>query len=167
MTTEISLSYSRVEAQFTSTQIIARQQNLALAYQDKNPSSVLNNQQQQIVDEVGISDAAIKQFEEAQKLAEQLQAYTDYLYGRNNNDDLVRLTEPDGNATAVVAGRSTELSASITTASIREETLDINARFSEDGNLEALSISKAETSFEYEPIEVSLRDTQFFGTYSA
>jgi K+-sensing histidine kinase KdpD len=166
MATEISLSYQRVDAQFTSTQVNASRQNLALAYQGKNPSNLLSAQQQQIVDEVGISDAAIKQFEEAQKLAQQLQAYTDYLYGRSDDKNLVRLTEPDGEATAVVVGRSTELSASITTASVREETLDVNARFDNDGDLEELSISKTETNIEYERIEVSLRDTQFFGAYT-
>jgi len=165
MTTEISLSYQRVEAQFTSTQINASQQSLALGIQDKNPSDILNKQQKQIVDEVGISDAAIQKFEEAQALISQIESYTDYLFGRDSNNNSIRLTEPNGEATAYVAGRSTELSASITTASIREETLDINARFDDEGKLEALSISKTETSVEYERIDVSLRDTQFFGAF--
>lgn len=166
MATEISLSYQRTQAQFTSVEVNASRKNIALAYQNKNPSDILNRQQQQIVDEVGISDAAIKQFEEAQKLAKQLEAYTDYLYGRDRENNTVRLKEPDDKATAVVAGRSTELSASITKASIQQETLDINARFDEEGNLEELSISKTETNIEYERIEVSLRDTQFFGAFS-
>jgi len=166
MTTEISLSYQRVEAQFSTTQINARQQSLALATQDNNPSDILNTQQKQIVDEVGISDAAIQAFEDAQALIAQIESYTDYLFGRDRDNNTVRLTEPNGEATAVVAGRSTELSASITTASIREETLDINARFDDDGNLEALSISKTETNIEYERIDVSLRDTQFFGAFT-
>lgn len=166
MATEISLSYQRVEAQFSTTKINANRQNLALAYQDKAPSDILNTQQQQIVDEVGISEAAIQKFEEAQALIEQIQSYTDYLFGRDRDNNSVNLTEPNGEATAVVAGRSTELSASITTASIREETLDINARFDDDGNLEELTISKTETNIEYERIEASLRDTQFFGAFN-
>ncbi len=165
MTTEISLSYQRTQAQITSVQVNAQQQNLALAYQNKNPSSILNKQQQQIVDEVGISDAAIKQFEEAQKLAAQLQSYTDYLLGRDR-DNKVQLKQPDDEATVYVAGRSTALSASITTASIAQETLDVKARFDEEGNLEELSISKTETNIEYKRLELSLRDTEFYGAFT-
>lgn len=163
MTTDISLSLRTIEAQISSTQINVRDQSLSLVGRQA-PANALNTQQQQIVDEVGISDEAIQLFEEAQRLANQLQAYNDYLFG-GDRDNLVRLTEPNGQSTAVVSGRSSELAASITTASIREETLDINASFNESGDLQELSITRTETNIEYERIEVSLRDTQFFGAF--
>lgn len=162
MTTEISLSYQRTQAQFTSVQVNSRERSLALAYKDKNPSDILSRQQQQIVDEVGISEAAVKQFEEAQKLAAQLEAYNDYLYGRGGGNS-VRLKKLDGQATVYVAGQSSELSASITTAQIHQETLDIKAQFDDDGNLQELSVKKTEINVEYISAELITRDTQFFG----
>lgn len=164
MTTDISLSLRSIEAQFIRQEIYVRDKSLSLS-DNQGRTNPLNSQQQQIVDEVGISDEAVQLFEEAQRLADQLQAYNDYLFG--DGDLLARLTEPNDQVDFTVEGRSSELSASITAASIREETLDVNASFNENGGLQSLSINRSETNIDYERIEVSLRDTHFFGSFQA
>jgi len=160
---EVSASFTSVEASYTKLQAVSERSALAIEKKgaQPQPSSVLNNQQQQIVDEVGISEAAIAQFEEAQALADQLQNYLNYLNG-NAGDLKVQITANDNQPDVSIAGESTKLSASIEIATYKEETLDINAKFDDAGNLQELSVNKTSVSAEYVRADVSFESTQFF-----
>ncbi|GEM_PF-2828595 len=162
---EINASFRSVET--SVTQINASVERNALAVQTNgardngNNLSLLNNQQQQIIDEVGISEAAIQQFEDAQILAEQLQGYLDYLNG-GSRDIQVQLTANDNEPNVEIAGRSTRLAADITVATYNEETLDVSATFDDAGNLTELSIEKTSIRAEFVQANLILEDRQFF-----
>jgi len=160
---EIQASFTSVEASYTSIQASSERHALAIEKKGNRPPPPpsLNNQQQQIVDEVGISQEAIAKFEEAQALADQLQGYLDYLNG-NTDDITVQITANDNEANTTIAGSSSKLSASIEVATYKEETLDINAKFDDAGNLTELSIDKTSVTAEYIKADLILEERQFF-----
>ena len=159
---ELNLSLRSVEASVTQFQASSERQLLAARVSgEESQSSLLNNQQKQIVDEVGISQEAIQKLEEAQILAEQLRQYTDYLNGRDGTAT-IRIVANDNEPDVEIAGRSTSLSASFTQVSYTEETLDINAKFDDAGNLQELSIDKTTVSAEYTRADLILEDRQFY-----
>lgn len=159
---QLLVSYRSVEAEFTSIQATSQQQNLAVAVRgNKQSSNLLNPQERQIVDDVDISDAALQKLEEAQILAKQLQEYLNYLKGKKGQS-LPRITVPSDDPDVVIAGRSTNLSASITVGSIKEETLEISASFDDEGNIKELSVTKTQISSQFIQAEIILEDRQFY-----
>lgn len=160
--TQVVATYQSTQASVTKFQASAEQQVLGVQIRDdKNSPSLLNPQQKQIVDDVDINPDALKKLEEAQVLTRQLQAYLDYLKGRENKP-APQLSRPEGEASAVIQGRSTKLAASITVAQYKEETLKIAADFDDDGNLTSLTIDKREVTAEYVRADLLLEDRQFF-----
>ncbi|MCI5060008.1 MAG: hypothetical protein MRY79_02930 [Alphaproteobacteria bacterium] len=160
--TQIAVSYRSVEVNVTSLQVAEQRQRFDLRVGQKpEPSNILNNQERQIFDDVGISDAALEKLEEAKKLAEQLQDYLDYLKGRGRENS-VKITPPQGEPSDVIAKRSTRLAASVTVGSITEKTLEISAEFDEAGKLSELSVSKSETTVEFVRAELTLEQRGFF-----
>ncbi len=164
----IELNASFKSTEISVTQLKASAERNALAVQTNNQqkpsSSLLNDQQRQIVDEVGISDAAIQKFEDAQILADQLRGYVDYLNGNSNSESgfPISITANDNEPTTTIAGSSSKLSASVTAVSFKEETLDINAKFDDAGNLTELSIDKTSVTAEYIKADLILEERQFF-----
>lgn len=167
MMNQIVATFKSVEASYTS--IKASSQRQALAVQiggDQKPSNLLNNQQQQIVDEVGISEGALQKFEDAQALISQLQGYLNYLNGNGSALD-VRITEANDEADVTIAARETNIAASIEVATYKEENIELTADFDDNGNLTSLSVSKETISAEYIKASYIVEDKQFFAQFSA
>lgn len=158
---EINASVTRTQTSVTSYQASA--QKSTLAYQKRGAVlSNLTNQQNQIVDEVGISTEAIQQLEEAQRLNQQLRAYNDYLNGNAQPNILVTLTANDNTPDVGIAGQSTKLSASITVAEVQQETLSISAKLNDEGNLTELSVSKETISAQYIQADITSEEFSFY-----
>ncbi len=163
---QVVASYRSIEANVMSFQASSQRQSVSVQGSGvKKHSHILNTQEQQIVDEVGISDAAVKQFEESQLLAQKLQEYLDYLKGRESRD-LPRIKSLDDEASISISGRSTNLAASVTVGSIKEETLEIVADFDDDGALSALTVTQTQTTVEFIHAEIILEDRQFYAAIS-
>ena len=164
---EFNASFRSVETSVTQINASIERNALAVrangARDNSDNLSLLNNQQQQIIDEVGISEAAIQQFEDAQILAEQLQGYLDYLNGGSRNVE-VQLTANDNEPNVEIAGRSTRLAADITVATYNEETLEISGTIDDAGNLTELSIERTSISAEFVQANLILEDRQFFAS---
>ena len=157
---QVLASYRSVEASFTSIEASLQKQSLAARVKANSDSpDILNKQQQQLTDEVDISDSALQKFEEARLVEEQLRAYLNYLKGRE--EDIPRIKYDNDEPTAYITEQSTNLSASITAASIHEETLEISADIDEDGNINSLTVTKTSASVEFVRIEAVLEDYQF------
>lgn len=162
---ELNASFKSVETSYTSLQVSSERHSLAVERQGNKapPPPPLNNQQQQIVDEVGISQEAIQKFQEAQALADQLIGYLDYLNGNTDNDGTsVQIISNDNEPSVTIAGESSKLSASIEVATYKEQTLDINAKFDDAGNLQELSINASSITAEYVRAELITEQRQFF-----
>ena len=159
--TEINASITRTQTSVTSYQ--ASYERNTLAYQKRGDEALnLTNQQNQIVDEVGISQEAIQQLEEAQRLDQQLRAYNDYLNGDAQPNILVTLTANDNTPDVEIAGQSTRLSASITIAEVSQETLSVSATLDDDGNLTELSVSKESISAQYIQADITSEEFSFY-----
>ncbi len=164
---EINASVTSTRTSITSYQATSERNALAVRSNGNNkpPSaSVLNNQQNQIVDEVGISQEAIAQFEEAQRLNEQIRAYSGYLNGDDAPSSVISFVANanDNDADVEIAGQSTKLSASITVAEYSEETLSLSAKIDDDGNLTELTISKESISAQYISAEITSEEFSFY-----
>lgn len=161
---ELNLSVKSSQLNVTSYQATTERNTLNVQVGGNNPTpSALNNQEQQIVDQVGISPEALQKFEDAKLLANQLQNYSDYLNGKNKGQGgNVRLVANDNKPDVTISGQSTQLSASYTLATYYEETLDVSAQFDDDGNLQSLSIDQSKISATYEKAELILNDSQFY-----
>ena len=158
---EINASITRTQTSVTSYQASAERNNLA--YQKRGDESQnLTNQQNQIVDEVGISTEAVQQLQEAQRLDQQLRAYNDYLNGGTQPNILVTLIANDNEPDVEIAGQSTRLSASITIAEVEQETLSVSAKLDDDGNLTELSVSKETISAQYIQADITSEEFSFY-----
>ena len=162
---QVVASFRSVEAELTSVQLSSQRQSLAVRVGGGEKPNLLNKQQNDIVDGVDLSQEAVQKLEEAQVLARQLADYLDYLKGRGPNP-LARITAPDENPDVVVAGRSTNLAASITAGKITEKTLEISANFDDEGNLSELTITKTQASVEFVKADFILEDRQFYAAIS-
>lgn len=162
---QVVASFRSVEAELTSVQLASQQQSLAVRLDGGEKPSPLNKQQNDIVDDVDLSQAALQKLEEAQVLARQLEQYLDYLKGRSKNL-LPRITAPAENPDVVIAGRSTNLAASITAGKITEKTLEISADFDDEGNLNELTVTKTQTTVEFVKADFILEDRQFYAAIS-
>ena len=160
---EGSIKIHSVSAEIT--QLRAQSERQALAYKASKPApaSIFNTQENQIIDDVNISDAAVKQLEEARALNQQLQKYLDHLKGNNKAGNNVRLV-PANNNREEVATRVTSFDASITAGTITEETLEIDFTLDDDGNLKELTVSASKTTTEFVSAEFTLSDTQFYAS---
>ena len=160
---EVNATFKSLELSYTSFQASRESQSLAVrANSSRLSSSLLNPQENQIVDDVGISSEAVQQFEEAKILADQLQNYLDYLNGRGGDDGVLRITENDNQPDVEIAGRSTNIAASIEIATYSEETLEVQASFDDSGNLQELSIDRTIVTAEYIRADFILEDRQFY-----
>ncbi len=162
---ELNLSLRSVEARVTQFEASSERNALAVQVGNRNAqTSLLNNQQQQIIDEIGISQEAVQQFEEAQVLADQLRQYTDYLNGRDNAPTNIQITATtnDNEPDVTIASRSSRLAASVTVVSVQENTLDVHATFDDVGNLTELSIDRTSISAEYVRAEFITEQRSFF-----
>lgn len=162
---QVVASFRSVEAELTSVQLSSQRQSLAVRVGGGEKPNLLNKQQNDIVDGVDLSQEAVQKLEEAQALARQLAEYLDYLKDRGSNP-LARITAPDENPDAVIAGRSTNLAASITAGKITEKTLEISADFDDEGNLSELTITKTQASVEFVRADFILEDRQFYAAIS-
>lgn len=159
---EVNASFRSVEASVTQVKTYSERNALAVrAEGDRPQSSLLNPQEKQIVDEVGISAEALQKFEDAKLLADQLQDYMDYLNGAGKSN-LIQITANDNEPDVVIEGQSTKLAASVTAVTYKEETLDINAKFDDSGNLQELSIDKQSITAEYVKAELITEQRQFY-----
>lgn len=145
------------------TQLKARAERQALAYRSSKPSqnTIFNRQENQIIDDVNISDAAIKQLEQARSFNNKLEKYLDYLKGNNQNKRDVRLILQNRNDEQISA-RVTSFDASITAGKITGETLEIDFTLNDIGNLTDLTIGTSKTTTEFVSSERTLSDTQFY-----
>ncbi len=160
---EVNASIRSVQASVTQFQASSERNALAVQVNgQKETPSLLNNQEKQIVDEVGISAEALQKFEDAKLLADQLQDYLDYLNGRSSTHNSIQITANDNRPDIEISGESTKLSASFTQVTYQEETLDINAKFDDAGNLQELSIDKTSVSAEYTRADLILEESQFY-----
>lgn len=159
--TQVLASYRSTQAEFVSLQASSQQTSLTVLAKDNSPSNLLNKQENQLADEVSISPEAIEKFEEARRLQEFLDSYLRYLKGEPD-DELPKVGEVNGEPTAVVAGQSTNISASITAGRITEESLEIAADIDEEGNINALTVTKTETTVEFVSAELSVQDFGFY-----
>jgi len=122
--------------------------------------SLLNTQESQIIDDVNISDAALKQLEDSRALNNQLQRYLDYLRGEDNQTS-VTITSRD-NRPEAIAARATTVEASITAGKINKTNIDIDFTLNDDGELNELTVKASQTTTEFIRAEYSLNDTQFY-----
>jgi len=162
---EVNASFQSVKTSVSSLQ--AQYKSNSLAYQKgSNDKSLgfLNTQENQIADEVDISQQAIKALEEARALSDFLQNYLDYLNGNNSTISVSISPVQEQNTGTQIASRSTELSASITKVSYEEENLELTARFTDEGQLQELIVEKSSLKAEYLKAEISLKDTQFYAS---
>lgn len=162
---QVVASFRSVEAELTSVQLASQRQSLAVRIGGDEKPNLLSKQQNDIVDGVDLSQAALQKLEEAQVLARQLADYLDYLKGRSKNI-LPKITAPDDNPDVVIAGRSTNLAASITAGKVTEKTLEISADFDDEGNLSELTVTKTQTSIEFVKADFILKDRQFYAAIS-
>ena len=164
--TQIVASYRSVEADVTSYQAALQRQNLSLNITGKKPKDEnLSPQAQQIVDDVGISQEALDKLKEAQKLADYLQSYLDYLKGRGKTPPARIIPPQEGSGPRVeISGQSTNLAASVTVGSIRAETLEVTATLDDNGNISELSITKTSTTIEFAQIDITRQDQQFYAS---
>lgn len=160
---EGSIKIQSVSAEVT--QLRAHSERQAIAYKSSKPApaSIFNNQENQIIDDVNISDAAVKQLEEARALNQQLQRYLDHLKGNNQASNNVRLAPANGNREEIAA-RVTSFDASITAGTITEETLEIDFTLDDVGNLKELTVSVSKTTTKFVSLEFMLTDTQFYAS---
>lgn len=166
MTQQVLASYRSVQAEITSFQATAQRQSLDVRINGNQKSShLLNRQERQIVDDVGISEEALKKLDDLRQLEQQLKEYLDYLKGHDRGY-LVTLSPRNEESAVEIQGRSTNISASITVASYHEETLEIAASVDDDGNISELTITKTETTSEFVQAEFILEDTQFYAAIS-
>lgn len=163
MTIQGSISIQSVQADIT--QISARSERSALAYQSgsKAPTpSLLNTQESQIVDDVSISDAAVKQLQDTRALNNQLQRYLDYL--RSDDSETSVTLQPADNRSEAIAARATTVEASITAGKITETNIDIDFTLNDEGKLTELTVKASQTTTEFVRAEYSLSDTQFYAS---
>ena len=156
-----SISIQSVQADIT--QISARSERSALAYQSGSKAhtpSLLNTQESQIVDDVSISDAAIKQLQETRALNNQLQQYLDDLRSDDNQTN-VTITQAD-NRPEAIAARATTVKASITAGKITETNLDIDFTLNDAGELTDLTVKASQTTTEFVSAKYSMSDIQFY-----
>jgi len=108
-------------------------------------SPLLNAQQNQIVDDVGISPEAIQKLEQARVLENQLRQYLNYLKGEAPQN--VLLVEANDNSEgARIDARSESLSASISYTETTATQTNISARFTDEGELVDLAIDQIRVS---------------------
>lgn len=158
-----SLSIQSVQADIT--QIAVRSERTALAYQSGSKASgslLLNTQESQIIDDVSISDAAVKQLEDTRALNNQLQRYLDYLRGEDNQTSVTIISKD--NRPEAIAARATTVEASITAGKITETNIDIDFSLNDDGQLTELTVKASQTTTEFIRAEYSLNDTQFYAS---
>ena len=158
---EGSIKIQSVSAEVT--QLRAHSERQAIAYKSSKPvpASIFNTQENQIIDDVNISNAAVKQLEDARALNNQLQKYLDYLKGKDN--DKIRLVPANSNREEIAA-RVTSFDASITVGKITEETLEIDFTLDDAGNLKELTVSASKMTTEFVSLEFMLTDTQFYAS---
>jgi len=165
MSIQGSISISSVQAEIS--QISAKSERQAVAYRSNSnpssPASFLNAQENQIVDDVNISDAAVKQLEQARALNDQLQSYLDYLKGNDQNKTNVRLV-PTSAPTQEIAARATSLEASITAGKVTESNIDIDFTLDDNGDLSSLSVEASKTTTEFVSTSYTLSDTAFYAS---
>lgn len=158
---EGSIKIQSLQADITQVKAHSKHQSLAYASSNKNQSSPLfNKHENQIIDDVNISDSALKQLENIQILNKQLQKYINYLKGNNDNNK-VKIV-PDDNRKEAIAAKATSFDASITAGKIIEKTLDIDFKLNDDGSLNELTVSTSETTTEFVNAKFTLSDTQFY-----
>lgn len=160
-----SISIQSLSAEIT--QISTRSERQALAYQSGSKApvpSLLNSQESQIVDDVNISDLAVKQLQDARSLNNQLQRYLDYLRG-DDSENKVTLT-PSNDRAEAIAARATSFEANITAGKITETNLEVDFTLDDEGNLTELSVKASQTTTEFVKAEFTLSDTQFFAARS-
>lgn len=158
-----SISIQSVQADIT--QISARSERSALAFQSGSTapaSSFLNTQESQIVDDVNISEAAVKQLQDARALNNQLQQYLDYLRS-DDGQTSVTITQAD-NRPEAIAARATTVQASITAGRITESNLDIDFTLNDAGELTDLTVKASQTTTEFVRAEYTLSDVQFYAS---
>ena len=159
---EFSASISSTRTSIASYQSTYEREAVAVRTQNQTQNPLLNAQQNQIVDEVGISQEAIAQFEEAQRLNEQIRNYSDYLNGDNNS--VLSFVANDNESRTEISGQSTKLSASVTVAEYSEETLNISGTIDADGNLSTLTVSKETINAQYISAEITREDFSFYAS---
>ena len=159
---EFSASISSTRTSIASYQSTYEREAVAVRTQNQTQNPLLNAQQNQIVDEVGISQEAIAQFEEAQRLNEQIRNYSDYLNGDNNS--VLSFVANDNESRTEISGQSTKLSASVTVAEYNEETLNISGTIDDDGNLSTLTVSKETINAQYISAEITREDFSFYAS---
>lgn len=158
---QVLATYRSVETNVTHVQLASSRQDIAIQLNNSSKIDDLNLQQQQLVDEVVISQEAVDKLQQAQKLLKHLQNYLDYLYGREKKVD-VKIGLPEDNPEVTIEGRSTNLAASVTVVTYSEESLEILADFDDGGNVTGLSIAKTSIDAEYIHASYILEDTQFY-----
>ena len=148
---ELNASISTYSQKQVSIESQSQRQFLSVAKNhggDKKPD-LLNatNQDNQIIDDLDISAAAIKKLNEAKALSEQIQNYLDYLNGETpQNIVLTTPSNDNDNSNIQINAQSVETSTSISYSETTATQTDINARFTDDGELIDLEINQIRVS---------------------
>lgn len=138
-------SYSRKQVSIESQ--YQRQSISVSKGQGGDKPDILNgsNQENQITDELDISAAAIEKLNEAKALSDQIKAYLDYLNGETPQN-VVLVKPSNDNDNIRIEAQSVEASASISYTETTATQTDINARFTDDGQLIDLEINQIRVS---------------------
>ncbi|MEM8832959.1 MAG: hypothetical protein AAGB32_00315 [Pseudomonadota bacterium] len=152
MTIEVNATITSYQQRSIEIQTQSQQARIGVSSGRPPPTSApseFSNQEQQIIDDVGISAEAIEQLQAARALADQLQDYLDYLNSRAPQN--VLLTDIDGpenpNAENVqINAQATSLSASISYTETTATQTSVSAEFTDEGELINLEIDQIRVS---------------------
>ena len=144
---ELNASISTYSRQQVRIESQYQKQSLSISSGQNNKPQILDgsNQDNQITDELDISAAAIEKLNEAKELSNQLKSYLDYLNGKSPQN--IVLIKPSNDDSAVqINAQSIEASASISYSETTATQTDINARFTDNGELIDLEINQIRVS---------------------
>ena len=162
---ELNASITTYSRQQVSIESQYKRQSLSISNDKNDKPAILNasNQDNQITDELDISAAAIKKLNQAKTLASQIQSYLDYLNGETPQN-VVLVTPSNDNDAVQIDAQSFESSTNISYSKTTASQTDINARFTDSGELIDLEINQirvSETSLSIESqnriLDVSIR----------
>ena len=150
-------TYSRQQIQMESQ---VKRQSVAVSSNRENNSATLQNatnQENQIIDEIGISDSAINKLNDAKALSDKLKSYLDYLNGKSPQSVLIIKANDNDESTVRINAQSVAASTNISYIKTTASQTNINAKFTDNGQLIDLEINQIRISEEELDINLQSR----------
>lgn len=156
---ELNASISTFSRQKVQIDNEYKRQSIAFSDIKQNGAALQNatNQENQIIDAVGISDAAIEKLNEAKALSDKLKSYLDYLNGTSSQSVVVIKANDNDENSIQIDAQSVKASANISYTKTTATQTDIKARFTNDGQLIDLEINQIRISEEELNVDLQSR----------